>query len=156
MRAKAEYPTRHADQHDPDGSDPLSGKYIKYDFQNVGNWLWIQASTSSDATYAIVLQTVGSDTFASIQLDSSQSIYLSSAVETRIEAATNLDLQGTEGVTVGSASGEIDVNPGTNLVVSLLVGGKLRVRDHLGNAIFEVREDATIHIKTGQTIVADL
>ncbi len=43
MRAKSEYPTRHADQHNPDGSDPIAGM-IRYDVENVGDWLSIETT----------------------------------------------------------------------------------------------------------------
>ncbi len=35
-------------------------------------------------------------------------------------------------------------------------GGTLIVEDHSGNPVFEVRDDGTVHIKTGGTITADL
>lgn len=38
MRAKSEYPTRHADQHEPEGSDALT-RAIWYEYHNVGDWL---------------------------------------------------------------------------------------------------------------------
>ncbi len=47
MRAKSEYPIRHADQHNPDGSDALFG-FIRYDFENVGDWLYVRATTFVD------------------------------------------------------------------------------------------------------------
>ncbi len=44
-----------------------------------------------------------------------------------------------------------------DVVIGRLVSGKkLQITDSGGNPIFEVREDASVHIKTGQTIVADL
>ncbi len=50
MRAKSEYPTRHGDQHNPDGSDPLSG-FIRYDFENVGDWLDVAATGIGPSGY---------------------------------------------------------------------------------------------------------
>ncbi len=43
MRGKSEYPVRHADQHNPDGSDPLTG-FIRYDFENVGDWVSVETT----------------------------------------------------------------------------------------------------------------
>ncbi len=44
MRAKSEYPIRHADQHMPDGSDPMPKVPIYYDFLNVGDWLSVEVT----------------------------------------------------------------------------------------------------------------
>ncbi len=49
MRGKSEYPAVHAGQHAPDGSDPIPGldRFIRYDFENVGDWLYVE--TTEDA-----------------------------------------------------------------------------------------------------------
>ncbi len=44
MRGKSEYPTTHADQHMPDGSDPLPKIPIFYDYSNVGDWLYVEGT----------------------------------------------------------------------------------------------------------------
>ncbi len=47
MRGKSEYPTTHGDQHTTDGSDPIPGLdgFIRYDYENVGSWLFIEVTT---------------------------------------------------------------------------------------------------------------
>ncbi len=49
MRAKSEYPIRHADQHNPDGSDPLFG-FIRYQTENIGDWLYIETTDDDTLT----------------------------------------------------------------------------------------------------------
>ncbi len=50
----------------------------------------------------------------------------------------------------------VDFNQDGDMIVHLESGKKVEVRDSSNNPIFQVREDASIHIKTGQTITADL
>lgn len=67
----------------------------------------------------------------------------------------------------GSNNGvDLTLIPGTATVLDVLVDGdvsvklatgkKLTIKDHSNNPIFEVRDDGTIHIKTGSSITADL
>ena len=55
-------------------------------------------------------------------------------------------------------SGEnIGLNPGEDLLVSLNTGKKFQIQDSGANPIFEVREDGSIHGKTGAgPVVFDL
>ena len=40
--------------------------------------------------------------------------------------------------------------------IALANGQTLTVTDHSGNKVFELRDDGTVHIKTGQTVNANL
>lgn len=44
----------------------------------------------------------------------------------------------------------------TNTVFALGSGGKLQVKDHAGNSVFELRDDGTLHVKVGVLLSADL
>lgn len=55
------------------------------------------------------------------------------------------------------ATGTVRLSADAQITIDLnSVGAKLRVNNHSGSSIFEVREDGTVHIKTGTSIVADL
>lgn len=131
----------HGRRHKATGSDPIfDGDPILFNTDNEGGWLWIVANEAGESTYgeeAIVIQDTTS-----------------------------------EGIAISSPDGDIALNGGGSYLlltssyiqlyspgdieIPLSVGGTMRVRDSDGNPIFEVRDDGTVHIPTGGSIVADL
>ncbi len=174
MRAKAEYPTIHAAQHMPDGSDPMPKVAIYYDFLNSGDWLDVDATSfGGSGTHGIRLSTSGSNTFSDIVIESAHAMSL-------LSNSGVMTIQGTDSVqiSVGGAGGPLtlDTNagnivlsmndhPGTGatleiddgaVAVKLAVGAAVTIKNSSSAKVFEVRDDGTVHIKTGQTIIADL
>ena len=78
-------------------------------------------------------------------------VFLHSEADLTIEASGSSDL-----TIDNTGSGDLILSSNGEIQANLVVGQVLRVRDNGNNAIFEVREDASIHIKTGQTVTADL
>ncbi len=212
MRAKSEYPTRHGDQHAPDGSDPITGigglqfNEGTYGPENVGDWLDVSttglnpnptpanAVSSDDAG---ILFTVG-DTRDFVVSAEGQTLFTTSHVprdagpdhpawafdyngvlaylqggdeivntgggqfvrDTAGGAAvfTVLDGSFTVDASGGTNAGFVQMNVDNYLGVVLGVNNTsyVQVLDSAFQPIFEIHEDATVHIKTGQTIIADL
>ncbi len=161
----------HGRSHRHAGSDPI-GTFIEYDVLNVGGWLNIEATNN----LGIKLKWPDTGTFYTH--DASQQNYVA------ITGGTGGDLQlaaGTGGFnfqTTGQAamgasqwdfsSTSAGINfiaaqsftaraQGTGTIDFRIASGQVcHIRDAAGNPIFEARDDGTIHILTGATIVADL
>ncbi len=185
MRAKSEYPIRHADQHHPDGSDAL--KAIVYDYANVGDWLYIKTTGGGGPLGRAFGIQLGPDGFRDLEINATDGVvsadilfnpYQFDVTAQSINFSTGdgsfevdpgrdavFNMLATHTFSIASSTGstfvvdndhDITAAPSEDFVVQLLSGQKLVVLDSSVSPIFEVREDASIHIKTGQTIVADL
>lgn len=126
--------------------------------------LWIAGATGS-ADWFSVGGFIPSSLGTGVQLDADASSYweVKDLAAGRVGLiVTSADAGGTTNPSVGTANNTLDDgNTGAAtfqgaMEIDLTAGQSLTVKDSGGNPIFEVREDATVHIKTGQTVVADL
>ncbi len=178
MRGKSEYPTTHADQHAPDGSDPLTG-FIRYDFENVGDWLYVE-TTDHGGPNDYGINFVASDpivfTSASFidwsseggTIDTGSGGFGINAGGVTVTSNGPISLDSTTGddislITSGTGKvniephGDCNIDPAGNCEVHLAPGKTFTVFDHLGNPKVRWTEATSdLHIPTGGTIVADL
>ncbi len=164
MRGKSEYPPLHAGQHRSGGSDPLDA--IIYDFENVGDWLNIEAgppaggepTTEFSGDAQILIQSKGPETWLPIVLRVSQDDgenWSEFSVGYGVTDLWDSDFN------VRTADGRemfAVQNNTTDPGAIFVVGGtnKLTVQNLSFQNVLEIRPDGTVHIQTGQTIIADL
>ena len=146
----------HGRDHRPGGSDPLGEWYLHWGSNEDTHGLGLYADTAHlihiISTNEIELETP----FLFLQGDgtSPARIYSFTLLDVQCDSI-NLTGNG-GGIALADFSGGDITTDGGSLLVTLRTGKKLRVLDNGGNPIFEVREDGTVHIKTGGTIQADL
>lgn len=119
-------------------SDP-----ILFNTDNEGGWLYVVANDSTDIS-------LGENGIV-FDDETGQGIFLRSASGSD---QSSINLWSTF-LRLASA-GSVSIYGETGTDVTLASVTSLTVRDHLGNPIFQVDEDGTVHIPTGGTIVADL
>jgi hypothetical protein len=158
----------------PDPRPDGSGSGIEFDtYPQSGNWLYA-ATSSSDANtsgYGILL--VPSDGL-SINTPSSFTVFADSGIGlTTSSGNLNLTASGSghainltaqSQVNLLSDYGTVTITSsllkiqhfGENVEVDLASTKKLIVKGSGGSSFFEVRDDGTVHIKTGGSVVADL
>jgi hypothetical protein len=109
---------------------------IRFNFNNKGDWFYLEVAEQLDLVAADLLRTnSGSLTLQTLSGNAS------------VVSAGAIILNSNDGV---------EINPTDHVRILLGSGEVVSVLDPSNNSIFEVRSDGTIHIKTGDTIVADL
>lgn len=140
---------QHGRRHGAGGSDPIPGA-IYFDADNEGGWLYIRANDG-----LAVDDSPDGNSFGGIILvddsgaGSDSGVYIASV-------DSDITVQSYTG-TISLFAPNVEVLLQEDLVaVNLNTGAKFAIYDSSSNPIFEVREDGSIHIPTGASIVADL
>lgn len=132
---------QHGRRHGPGGSDEIPGltDVIRYNYENTGGWVSIVVTDQGGGG-------LGDEAFI-VHDTSGEGIELFTTGGIRLEGEASAALISDAGVQIGA---------GADVEVQMGVGDTVRIRDSGGSPIFEVRDDGTVHILTGGTIVADL
>ncbi len=169
MRAKSEYPIRHGDQHRPDGSDAFAA--IIYGYPNVGNWLNVEAGPGAggepDTEFTfkaqILLQSKSSPGYLPVVLRTSQDngthwTEFSVGFGVTDLYASSFTVYDADETLLFSCSHNGSSSAATNVGLAAVIDGTgvFVIRDLTGVRFLEIRPDGTVHIQTGQTIIADL
>jgi hypothetical protein len=151
-----------------DAAASAAGGGIKFDtFPQSGDWLYVQTTDGTAAPSGIPLHLYDSSTAAvGIRLESDNGEIDIQAFGNQLALSSAGVLSMTSSVSMTSAVGafwsmavadDIRIDVGNGMSVQLdSVGTMFSVLDHLGAPIFEVREDGSLHGKTGQTLTFDL
>ncbi len=160
----------HGRSHRHNGSDAI-GTFIEYDVLNVGDWLNVEAgppaggepSTEFTGSAQILLQSKGPSSYLPVVLRTSQDngthwtefsvgfgvtdLYASSFTVYDADETLLFSCSHNGSSTAATNVGLVGVVDGTGVFV---------IRDLTGVRFLEIRPDGTVHIQTGQTIIADL
>ncbi len=160
MRAKSEYPTRHADQHRPDGSDPLNAIY--YNVHNIGEWLSIETTgVDTDTGVAIELHASGqisidsdTDSIYLNALDSGGDLWAQVGQDIHLIAGADFFINVDNALTVNADSGDLEFSTDGQIVAGggLLLQGSTFVDTGAGNTALRVAPSTVrVLLATGAT-----
>lgn len=153
MKAKSEYPTLHAGQHEPEGSDALL-RAVWLDYDNNGDYLKV---TTAHDIRLVAITDLFLQSLAGATLAVRYPLFLIADGPTTNSASINVCITPTNFFLVRDTSTVTEyMRVGSaGAFVKLQTGGKFQVTDHLGASLFEVDENGTI-TPSGGAVASDV
>lgn len=151
----------HGRDHLPNGADPIpgltiggSGGGIQFDIDNVGGWLLIETNGVNPYGEGLTLN-VQDGAMLSLYTHGGQILLTGGPIRLNGGAGRWTSSAGI----LLDAAGVIELRatgPGDNIVMTMASGKAFTVQNASGSKVMEVRNDGTVHIRTGASWVADL
>jgi len=148
----------HGRNHRKGGTDPI-GTFIEYGVENDGSFLHVDTETGSirftaNGAWGATLESPGGP--VTLRGDAVE-ITDTAGGGTTIDPEGPIDIRSQDSSITFNSDDQIAFNPGLDMIVKLNSGQKFQIIDSSENPIFEVRENGTIHGKTGSgPVVFDL